>query len=186
MGRQLEQRCWIKETTMSGGRLKVKLTVITTKPWIWAIIKCEPWTKVSFGIKCFLERHMVCSARIQPVIKSGQKGSWRAANVRSFKGLFRGGGSDTVFLFFFSNYSTYLGIGRNFNFYLHCLLFSKTEFPVIVLTFDSYVQVISGFQLQFDKISMKVKVSFVIFFQWQQCDFLFYISQIVIGQNSCL
>lgn len=41
---------------MSGGRFKVRLTVITTKPWIWAIIKCEPWTKVSFGIKCFLER----------------------------------------------------------------------------------------------------------------------------------
>lgn len=48
----------------------MELTVITKRPWIRAIIKCESWTKASLGMKCFLEHRLQCTARVQSMINS--------------------------------------------------------------------------------------------------------------------
>lgn len=72
-----------------GWRWKVNLTVITKRPWIWAIIKCEPWTKVSPGMKWFLEQHYVVFSQILASYKMQRNGETRGQAVLGhFWGLF--------------------------------------------------------------------------------------------------
>lgn len=69
-------------------RWKVELPVITKGPWIRAIIKCEPWTKVSLGIKCFLERRHATSSQ-SPANDKQQRGGENGG--RPMSGHFWGG-----------------------------------------------------------------------------------------------